>query len=318
MVTRPQCLAAGLTDKAIRWRLERGRWVVVHHGVYLTEPGRDDWYTRALGAQLAIPDSAWSHHTAGFVHGLLRQPPATIELVVGAGRHVTAPPGVIVRRRRSVNRCVDDLHWPWRTTAAETLLDLGDAGTADELFAVLGRAFQRNLTSEAELRRVLARRRAHRWRSLLDVVLADVADGAESTMEVHYVHDVERAHALPSGRRQRAAPAGGRERHDVAYEEQRVLVELDGRLGHEGREERIRDGRRDRRGATVGWLTLRGFWTDVAVTPCAFAVDVGAVLRTRGWRGRPRPTGPRRRGQRQRIAMPKPASSRTNPATRFP
>jgi predicted transcriptional regulator of viral defense system len=288
LVTRPQCLAAGLTDKAIRWRLERGWWVVLHHGVYLTEPGRNDWYTRAIGAQVAVPDAAWSHHTAGFVHGLLRRPPSMIELVVDAERHVTAPSGVIVRRRCSVNRSVDDLHWPWRTTAAETLLDLADAGTADELFAMLGRAFQRSLTSEAELRRVLALRRAHRWRSLLDAVLVDVADGAESTMEVRYVRDVERAHGLPAGRRQVAAPGGGLERHDVAYEEQRVLVELDGRLGHEGREERIRDGRRDRRGATVGWLTVRGFWTDVAVTPCAFATDVGAVLATRGWRGRPR------------------------------
>jgi predicted transcriptional regulator of viral defense system/very-short-patch-repair endonuclease len=288
LVTRPQCLAAGLTDKVIRWRLERGWWVVVHHGVYLTEPGRNDWYTRAIGAQLAVQDSAWSHHTAGFVHGLLRRPPSTIELVVDAERHVTSPPGVIVRRRRSVNRSVDDLHWPWRTTAAETLLDLADAGTADELFAIMGRAFQGRLTSEAELRRALALRRAHRWSTLLDAVLVDVADGAESTMEVRYVRDVERAHGLPSGRRQLAAPDGGRERHDVAYEEQRVLVELDGRLGHEGREERIRDGRRDRRGATVGWLTVRGFWTDVVVTPCAFATDVGAVLGTRGWRGRPR------------------------------
>src|SRR3954454_10064187 len=93
LVTRPQCLAAGLTDKAIRWRLERRWWVVVHHGVYLTEPGRNERYTRAIGAQLAVPDSAWSRHTAGFVHGLLRQPPSTIERAVDPERHVTAPPG---------------------------------------------------------------------------------------------------------------------------------------------------------------------------------------------------------------------------------
>jgi very-short-patch-repair endonuclease len=285
LLTRRQCLTAGLTDKAIRWRLQRGWWVVVHHGVYLTQPGANDWRTSAVAAQLAVPDSAWSHHTAGFVHGLLRHPPSTIELVVDAERHVTAPTGTVVRRRTAVNRAVDDLHWPWRTTAAETLLDLADAGSADDLFALLGRAFQRSVTSEAELRRALALRRAHRWRSLLDTVLTDVADGAESTMEVRYLRDVERAHGLPPARRQRPAPGGGPERHDLAYEDQRVLIELDGRLGHEGREERIRDGRRDRRGATVGWLTVRGFWTDVAVTPCAFATDVGAVLGTRGWRG---------------------------------
>jgi very-short-patch-repair endonuclease len=43
--------------------------------------------------------------------------------------------------------------------------------------------------------------------------------------------------------------------HDVAYDEQRVLVELDGRLGHEGFEAQRKDGRRDRRGAGSGWLS---------------------------------------------------------------
>ena len=58
---------------------------------------------------------------------------------------------------------------------------------------------------------------------------------------------------------------------DVAYEEQRVLVELDGRLGHQGAA-RVTDGIRDRRSATRGWLTVRAFWVDVAVTPCELAL----------------------------------------------
>ena len=54
---------------------------------------------------------------------------------------------------------------------------------------------------------------------------------------------------------------------------------FDGRLGHEGFEAQVRDGRRDRRGAGSGWLTLRAFWPDVAVTPCLLATEVGADLR---------------------------------------
>jgi len=287
LLTRRQCLTAGMSDKAIRWRLDRGWWVAVHHGVYLTQPGRDDWHTRAVAAHLAVPDSAWSHRSAGFVHGLVRSAPATIELVVGAGRRIDAPDGVVVRRRRRVDQAVDPLHWPWRTTAAETVLDIAGSSDADELFALLGRAFQRRLTSEDEIRAALAVRRAYRWRHLLAVVLADVAEGAESAMEVRYVNDVERAHGLPGGIRQMASPSGTSQRHDIGYLDQRVVVELDGRLGHEGREERVRDGVRDRRGATVGWLTVRAFWIDVAVRPCALAVDVGAVLGTRGWRDQP-------------------------------
>jgi hypothetical protein len=287
LLTRRQCLTAGMSDKAIRWRLERGWWAVVHHGVYSTQPGRDDWHTRALAAQLAVPDSAWSHRTAAHVHGLLRDAPSTIELVVEAARRVTAPSGARMHRRAFVDRAVDDLHWPWRTTAAETILDVAESGSADELFALLGRAFQRSLTSEAEIRAALEGRRAHPWRSLLGLVLDDAADGAESAMEMRYVRDVERPHGLPEGRRQLPSPGAASRRHDIGYEAQRVLVELDGRLGHEAQEDRIRDGLRDRRGATMGWLTLRAFWKDVALTPCNLAVDVGAVLGTRGWSGRP-------------------------------
>ena len=79
-----------------------------------------------------------------------------------------------------------------------------------------------------------------------------------------------------------------RHRRDVRYDEFTTVVELDGRLGHEGFEAQVRDGRRDRRGAGSGWLTLRAFWPDVAVTPCLLATEVGVVLVDRGWRGRPR------------------------------
>jgi len=47
LVTRVQCLSAGLSRKAVEHRLSCGRWVLVHRGVYLTQPGRDDWWTTA-------------------------------------------------------------------------------------------------------------------------------------------------------------------------------------------------------------------------------------------------------------------------------
>ena len=211
LLTRQQCLSAGLTDGAIRWGLTRRGWTAVHQGVYLTVPGRDDWHTTALAAQLAVPDSAWSHRTAAHVHGLIREPPRIIDLVVDRERRFAVPTGTKVHRRAAVNRAVDELHWPWRTTVEETILDVSRTGSSDELMAMLGRAFQRSFTSEASLRAALAARRAHPWRELLDLILADVADGAESPMEVRYIHDVERAHGLPNGRRQRTSVTRRRE-----------------------------------------------------------------------------------------------------------
>jgi len=67
-----------------------------------------------------------------------------------------------------------------------------------------------------------------------------------------------------------------------------VIVEVDGRLGHERWADRVRDGRRDRELLTGSKITTRVFFADVAVTPCRTAADIGAILRTRGWQGAPR------------------------------
>ena len=241
-----------------------------------------------MAAHLACgPDAAWSHQTAAFVWGLTHSPPRQLELLVPRDFAVRPPLGATVRRCRDLDARVDPLWWPWVTNAEDTLLDLAEVADVDELFALLGRAFQRQRTTERSLAIRLAERSRHPRRTLLREVLGDVAGGAESAMEVRYLRDVERAHGLPHGRRQHASAPGGAEHHDVAYVEQRVLVELDGELGHEGRGARIRDGRRDRRGATTGWLTARAFWPDV-LNPCALANEVGAILQTRGWPGEPR------------------------------
>ena len=123
----------------------------------------------------------------------------------------------------------------------------------------------------------------------LDSPAEDFRVNAQGTFalleELRYLRDVERAHSLPRSRRQ--APTGDGRRRDVEYEEFGLVVEIDGRLGHQAWAERQRDGRRDRGAAVNGRLTIRAFWPDLVPTPCALAGDVAAILRTRGWTGQP-------------------------------
>ena len=106
------------------------------------------------------------------------------------------------------------------------------------------------------------------------------------------MRDVEGAHGLPVATRQSPTGQGGR--RDNEYEEYTLVVEVDGRLGHEGWSGRRRDGRRDRQAARTGRLTVRVYWDEIVSTPCALAVEVAELLAARGWAGRPRPC--RRRG----------------------
>lgn len=87
--------------------------------------------------------------------------------------------------------------------------------------------------------------------------------------------------ASPWGHQQSPDLSSGSLRlRDIAYLAQKVVVELDGRLGHDQGADQVTDGRRDLDSAVSGWLTVRAFWGDVAVRPCRLAVSVGAVLGT--------------------------------------
>ncbi len=133
-------------------------------------------------------------------------------------------------------------------------------------------------------------RLAHR--EFLAEVLADLAAGACSVLEREYLHRVERAHGLPRGRRQEPRrSASGVEFRDVTYEEQGLVVELDGRAFHSGKHAWDRDHARDLDELVAGRDTARLGWSQIFGTACDTAGKIGLVLRARGWRGLPHPCG---------------------------
>lgn len=291
LLTRRQCLAAGLSPDALAWRVRSRRWERLHEGVYLTRPGRTDWDSRAVAALLftlsggAVADAALGGDSAAYLWGLRAKAPTGLELVVPERRRVTAPPGVRIRRVSRFDAVVHDRAQPWRTTVAATVLDVATTGSALDALSIVARAVQRGGVSTGELRHELLARGGHRHSRVLRPALADVEDGVESGAELLYVRDVERAHGLPTAVRQSPGPGVRRDHEYTAYA---LVVEVDGRLGHEQWSERVRDGRRDRDLLTSGRGVVRVFFADVAVTPCETAVQVARILQVNGWAGSPR------------------------------
>ena len=143
-------------------------------------------------------------------------------------------------------------------------------------------AVQRRATSATEIRRELEDRRRHPYRELLGAVLADVAAGAESPIELDYLREIERPHGLPVGDRQQSR-RGLPYCTDVLYEEFGTIAELDGRAAHRGMAA-FRDMRRDNRFLlTTGWITLRYGWDDLVARPCAVGYQVWYALTQRGY-----------------------------------
>jgi hypothetical protein len=279
----------------LRWRVDSGRWIRLHEGVFLTAPGRDDWRVTATAALLRAmsgsptADAALCGDSAAYLWGLRPRAPRTIELVVPQRRTVARPVGATVRRSMRWDTLVHDRHFPWRTTAPVTVLDVATRGSRLDALSLVARAVQRELTTVSELRAELVARGGHRHSALLRAALADIEVGGDSGAELLFVRDVERSHGLPDSRRQEAPDVGRRRYHDFDYVEYGLLVEVDGRLGHEQWRDRVRDGQRDRAQLTRERVTTRVFWPDVAVTPCDTAAELGSILGSRGWPGRPHP-----------------------------
>ncbi len=288
LVTRRQALLAGITDDAVAWRISTGRWVAVHPGVYLTTPGRDDWEVRAVAALLYLgTGAALCGRSAGFAWGLLDSPGGDIWAVVPETRRGgTRGDGILVSRSRHAASRVHPEAWPHRTTVEHTVLDLAQGHALDRAVGHAARACQLRLTTPDRLLDAVATRPTQSHHALLTRTLGDV-DELESAAEVRYVRDVEQPHGLPTGVRQRQG--AGRRRRDSSYDDVRVIVEIDGRIGHEGWAGRTMDSTRDRRSAARGWLTVRAGWVEVAGAPCELAADLDEVLRDRGWNGRARP-----------------------------
>jgi hypothetical protein len=140
------------------------------------------------------------------------------------------------------------------------------------------------LTSPGKLRRALERRARIAHRSLISAILAETANGVQSPLEYRWIEQVERPHRLPVPTRPYRLPSGAVT--DGAYQQFRVLLELDGRRYHDG-ERRFRDWRRDNLSSEDGWLTLRYGWHDTVVESCETAGNVFRVLRRRGYTGQP-------------------------------
>jgi hypothetical protein len=198
-----------------------------------------------------------------------------VYLTIPEHRRIAPRPGLVIHR---------DRHWadrlaravPPRRTAAHAVLDVvGRSRTLDEAAAVVAEACQTGRVGAADLLAALDDRRRLRHRQELRPIIADVAAGSHSLLELRYQRDVEQRHGLPTGQRQRAVDD---EYTDVHYDG--LNVELDGRL-HLAPRQQWRDLDRDNRATLRGEATLRYGWFDITSRPCAAAVQVLAGIRRR-------------------------------------
>ena len=287
IVTRAELQALGYTASAVRAQLDAGRWQQVHPRVFALHTGPLTWITRAWAAlAYAGPGAVLSHGSAAYARGWTKEPGGPIHVTVPYNRVVRPQPGIRTHRSRSYLHIVArDSVLPC-TTAARTVADvLRSCETEQEATAfVLECIRTRRVSAESIAPELLAERR-HPWRqAALDATGAAVR-GNQSLLEGMWSR-IEEAHGLPAGDRQvRVVRDGAAQFQDVRYHAYAAVVELDGRIGHEDTEGRLRDMRRDNANTIAGLATLRFGFYDLTHRGCEGAAQLAALLRRNGWRG---------------------------------
>lgn len=274
VVSRQQLLGMGFSGRVIGRFTVDGLLAQVVPGIYVAG-SQLSWLGRAwAGVLLGGPGTVLGMGSAAFLHELGAEP---TEITVFANRDRVPRSGWrFIRAARS------GTGEPPRTRLDATVIDLCAEADEDALAALLAQAISNRRTTPRRLLAELAKRSRFPHRRLVREVLGDVALGAHSALERRFLVGVERAHGLPTAKRQRHVHQN--HRVDAWFEEYGVLAELDGKL-HTGAQV-LRDMARDNDHAALGLITQRYGWHDVAgVNACLTAHRLGQLLMLRGWEG---------------------------------
>lgn len=274
--------------------MRRREWARVHRGVYVDHTGPLSWRQRLWAALLFYGDAAAADESALVLADLYR-PVASepIHVAVDQSRRVGSLPGVRLHRVTDLHEHVHDSRRPPSLRLETAVLRTASRGR-DEAAAIatLADACQSRRTTPARLADKLMSLPRLPRRGFVREVLEDVASGAFSVLEHRYLTRVERPHGLPTASRQRRVKVGRRPAYrDVEYLGGALVVELDGRLGHDGTEDRWADLNRDIDSVIAGATTVRLAWGQV-LDACRLAAAIGRLLRAVGWQGRVRRCGP--------------------------
>ncbi|SEO59609.1 DUF559 domain-containing protein [Trujillonella endophytica] len=289
---RDRVTRATSSSSVSRW-LDGGALVLVHPGVVALADRAHDWTVRARAAVL-WSRGALSHLSALALHELVPATPAgPLHVTVPADRWPRGSEGVVVHRttqRLPMSRVrglpvLDPARslvdaWVRASSPRRNELALREMPVVRQ--AVIEAARTRAVDVEGVIAES-ARQPRHAGCTSLEHLLALVADGCQSELEIWGVTHVLGLPGLPAAVQQHRVvlPDGRRIDLDAAWPGARVAVELDGAAFHGSREQRERDLRRDTALAALGWVVLRFSYRRLTTDPEGCRREIAAVVRRR-------------------------------------
>jgi very-short-patch-repair endonuclease len=168
------------------------------------------------------------------------------------------------------------------TTVPRTILDLAAVGSKRQLERALKEVEVQGLTDRLSIPDLLERYPRRRGSAVLRALLEDGAvmlGVTQSKLEERFVSLLD-SHELSRPRFNAAIAVGGRFFSvDCLWQEQRLIVELDGRAVHGTRQAFEADRQRDRLLMVGGWRVMRMTWRQLHDDETSIAADLRAALR---------------------------------------
>jgi Protein of unknown function (DUF559) len=260
VVSRRQLLSLGLTRDAITRRIKLDRLHRLHAGVYavghrcMSREGR--WMAAVLAGGAG---AVLSHRSAAVLWGLRKNAPDRVEITTP---HSTRSLGSLERHRSHLpNDEITSRHGIPVTTVSRTLFDLAAVVSPAEFERATREAEFLRLPERPSLHELLdryPRRRGTRAvRETLDRLARLPRGSTRSPLEDRFLRFAERAQ-LPMPETNAIVQTGSHTyRADCLWQEQRLVVELDGHQAHGTRAAFESDRERDRRLQAAGWQVIR-------------------------------------------------------------
>jgi very-short-patch-repair endonuclease len=278
-----QARAAGLSDDTIRRRVASKAWRPAGVRVFQVAEHDETPASRTVAAMLSIGDAAvLVGRSAAWWWDLHDRPPAWVEVAVGREHQVRPRDGVDVTRR-DVDPADRARHRRLATTTrACSVLDAAVRLGLNDGAQLMDRALVRRRVRLDDLHAAHHRAIGRHGAPLAGRLLVLAAGGARSQAE-------RQAHRLMRGAGIRGwtadteivLPGYGRAVGDVVFEEEKVIVEIDGWAYHRDLPAFLIDGPRQSALAAVGWVVLRTHWHELVGDPDAFLAALRRTLATR-------------------------------------
>jgi len=262
VVARAQLVDLGMSPSGVDSWVERERLCIVHRSVYAVGHQPLSRYGRVMAAVLASGTGAViSHRTAAWLWNLMSDNRAVIELTVP--NHRRAKRGIVLHTSHVTGADRTLIDGIPVTSLARTLIDIAQRARPHDLRRAIEAAERTGRFDLAAVDEVMTRR--PRGTAPLRAALAQLRPTGftRSELERRFMELVDEAGLpLPS----QNVYLDGYE-VDAVWEEQRVVVELDGYEFHRTRAAFERDRERDAKLQAEGWRVLRFSWRQVVFEP---------------------------------------------------